>query len=71
MRKKIPEPVTKGCPSCGSGDAALCLGCRMPFFPCKKHWSLFTYCSNKCAAPHRERLKKVLSEKLNGIGPNY
>ncbi len=64
MTKRLPPPATKDCYSCGSGAPATCLGGDRTFRPCALHWPLFTYCSQRCAGPHRKELNAILFRKL-------
>lgn len=64
--KKIAKPITAGCGDCSQnrGEPATCLGCGRHYRPCQEHWPLFTYCSKKCATPHRKKLNQMLFTPL-------
>jgi len=64
--KRIAKPATAGCSDCNTflGEPAMCLGCGLQFRPCRYHWPLFTYCSKKCATPHRRKLNQILFKPL-------
>lgn len=65
-RKRSSALAHRACLKCqmNSGNEAVCLGCGRTFKPCQDHWPLFTYCSRKCATPHRKALNKILFEPL-------